>query len=107
MISDIFEMNGWNAHFLGANVPTAELIAFTKINNPDVLAISLSIYFHLPILENMIQMIRKEFPILPILVGGQAFQHGGQQVLLKYENVIYKPDLNSTELYIKSLNQNG
>jgi len=107
MISDIFEMNGWNAHFLGANVPTAELIAFTKIINPDVLAISLSIYFHLPILENMIQMIRKEFPILPILVGGQAFQHGGQQVLLKYENVIYKPDLNSTELYIKSLNQNG
>lgn len=104
MISDIFEMNGWNAHFLGANTPTKELISFAKTIKPDMLAISLSIYFNLPILENMIQLIRKEMPNLPILVGGQAFQHGGQDVLLKYENVIYKPDLKSTELFIKNLN---
>jgi len=107
MISDIFEMNGWHAHFLGANTPTQELIAFTKIIKPDMLAISLSIYFHLPILENMIQMIRTDFPDLPILVGGQAFRHGGQNILLKYENVIYKPDLISAELFIKKLHQNG
>ena len=107
MISDIFEMNGWHAHFLGANTPTKELIAFTKTIKPDMLAISLSIYFHLPVLENMIQMIRNEFPNLPILVGGQAFRHGGKKVLSKYENVIYKADLNSTELFIKKLNQNG
>lgn len=107
MISDIFELNGWHAYFLGANTPTQELIAFAKTIKPDMLAISLSIYFHLPIIENMIQMIRKEFPKLPILVGGQAFRHGGQNILLKYENVIYKTDLYSTELFIKKLNQNG
>ena len=107
MISDVFEMNGWNAYFLGANTPTRELISFAKIINPDFLAISLSIYFHLPILENMIQSIRKDFPKLPILVGGQAFRHGGQNILTKYDNVIYKPDLASTELFIKNLNQNG
>ncbi len=107
MISDIFEMNGWHTHFLGANTPTNELISFTKSIKPDMLAISLSIYFHLPILENMIQRIRKEFPTLPILVGGQAFRHGGQNILLKYENVFYKSDLNSAELFIKKLNQNG
>ena len=107
MISDVFEMNGWNAFFLGANTPTKELISFTKIINPDFLAISLSIYFHLPILENMIQLIKKDFPELPILVGGQAFRHGGQNILTKYDNVIYKPDITSTELFIKNLNQNG
>lgn len=107
MISDIFEMNGWRAHFLGANTPTNELISFTKTIKPDMLAISLSIYFHLPILENMIQSIRTAFPDLRILVGGQAFRHGGQNILLKYENVFYKSDLNSTELFIKKLNQNG
>ncbi len=107
MISDIFEMNGWNTHFLGANTPTNELISFTKTIKPNMLAISLSIYFHLPILENMIQMIRKECPNLPILVGGQAFRQGGQDTLLKYENVIYKADLNSADLLIKKLNQHG
>ncbi len=107
MISDIFEMNGWHAHFLGANTPTSDLISFTKTIKPDLLAISLSIYFHLPMLENMIQNIRKEFPELPILVGGQAFRHGGTDVLLKYENVIFKPDLKGAELFIKTLNQNG
>ena len=80
MISDIFEMNGWHALFLGANTPTNELISFTKTIKPAMLAISLSIYFHLPILENMIQMIRKEFPNLPVLVGGQAFQIGRAHV---------------------------
>ncbi|MCX6162429.1 MAG: cobalamin-dependent protein [Ignavibacteriae bacterium] len=107
MVSDVFEMNGWNVHFLGANTPAKELIDFIKITKPDVLALSLSIYFNLPVLENMIQMIRKEFPVLPILVGGQAFRHGSQNVLLKYDNVIYKSDLNSTDLFIKTLNQNG
>ena len=105
MISDVFEMNGWNAYFLGANTPTSELVSFSKTIKPDVIAISLSIYFHLPILEKMIPVIRKEFPELPILVGGQAFRYGGQEILLKYENVIYKPDIKSTDLLIKSINQ--
>lgn len=102
MINDIFEMNGWNGYFLGSNTPTNELISFSKTINPDIFAISLSIYSHLPILERMIPMIRLEFPALPILVGGQAFRLGGQNVLLKYDNVIYKPDLNAVELFIKN-----
>jgi methanogenic corrinoid protein MtbC1 len=106
MISDIFELNGWNSHFLGANTPTQELISFVKIIKPDILAISLSLYFHFPVLETMIQMIRNEFPDLPILVGGQAFRHIGADILLKYENVIYQPDLHSTELFVQQLNQN-
>jgi len=47
MISDVFEMNGWNSYFLGANTPTDELISFSKTIKPDIFAISLSIYFHL------------------------------------------------------------
>jgi methanogenic corrinoid protein MtbC1 len=103
MIADVFEMNGWNTLFLGANTPTQELINFAKITKPDIIAISLSIYFHLPVLENMIQMIRTEFPDLTILVGGQAFRYGGLNIFYKYDNVVYQPDLNSTDLFIKNL----
>lgn len=107
MINDIFEVNGWNSYFLGANTPTNELINYAKSINTDMIAISLSIYFHLPILEKMIQEIRKEFPVLPILVGGQGFRHGGKNILLKYDNVIYQPDLKTTELFIQKSTENG
>ncbi|MFW5793832.1 MAG: cobalamin B12-binding domain-containing protein [Bacteroidota bacterium] len=102
MVSDIFEMNGWDALFLGSNTPTSDLISFIKNKNPDLLAISLSLYFNLPALERMILKMQKEFPGLPILVGGQAFQHGGKEIILNYDNVIFSPDLYSTELLIKS-----
>tara|TARA_R110002050_G_scaffold204327_2_gene339710 strand:- start:16571 stop:17224 length:654 start_codon:yes stop_codon:yes gene_type:complete len=107
MINDVFELNGWNSYFLGANTPTKELTSFIKSINAEMIAISLSIYFHLPILESMIQQIRIDFPDIPILVGGQAFLRGGEEVLVKYKNVVYQPDIKSTDLYIKQINKNG
>lgn len=102
MINDIFELNGWNSFFLGANTPSNELISFLKNIKPELLAISVSLYFHIPKLEMMIQQIRKELPELVVLVGGQAFSNGGSEVLLKYDQVIYQPDLKSTDLFIKN-----
>lgn len=103
MISDIFEVNGWKTFFLGANTPIDELIDFAKTIEPDFFAISISIYSHLPILEEMITKVRKSFPELPILVGGQAFLHGGKEVLLQYYKVIYLSDTITTETFINTL----
>ena len=91
MINDVFEMNNWKAHFLGSNLPTKDLIKFIDIVKPNLLAISLSIYFHLPILDTMLSRIREEFKDLPIIIGGQAFQHGGEEILKSHNNVIYLP----------------
>lgn len=103
MVSDIFELNQWNSYFLGANTPVDELISFTRIIKPDVLAISLSIYSHLPMLESTLQRIRSEFAHLPILVGGQAFQHGGQEIISNYSNVAFLSNLHSLDLFINTL----
>lgn len=107
MVNDIFELNGWNSYFLGSNTPTKELIEFIKKIKPNLLAVSLSIYFNLPHLETMLKQIKNEFPNLSIIVGGQAFRHGGKEVLLKYDNVIYLPDLKSIQTFVKNLNKNG
>ncbi len=104
MVGNVFEMNGWNVKFLGANTPTQDLIRFAKSTKPDLLAISLSLYFNLPVLENMLLLINKELPNLNILIGGQAFRQGGQHILLKYQNTTYLPDLHSTEAFIKTQN---
>jgi len=104
IISDIFELNGWNSFFLGANTPTNELVRFAKSINPDIIGLSMSIYFHLPVLENMLLKIKDEFPEIPIIIGGQAFRYGGLEILAKFNNVFYFAD--SYEIYnsIKNLN---
>jgi len=101
MVSDIFQMNGWQVHFLGANTSTDELAQMIKKVNPDILAISLSIPFNLPTLEKTLDKIKSDFPDLFVLVGGQAFLHGGGEVLRKYKKLFYKPDLNELDNFLK------
>lgn len=102
MIADIFEMNGWDTHFLGANVPVKELIKFARLQTPNIFALSLSIYFHLPVLEIMIKELTEAFPKTPIVVGGQAFRHGGLDVIQKYPEVEYFSNFDEVESYIKN-----
>lgn len=106
MVNDVFELNGWRTYFLGINTPIGSLIQFTKEIQPTLLAISVSLYFHLPDLEKMIQQINIEFPDLPIFVGGQAFRHGGDKVFSTYKNVVYLTDLNSLDHFLKTIEQN-
>jgi methanogenic corrinoid protein MtbC1 len=102
MVNDIFEKNGWHVHFLGANTTTEELMSLIESVHPDILAISLSIPFNLPTLEKMLVKIRDKFPELYILVGGQAFLHGGFDMLNKFNKIIYKADLNELDEYLIS-----
>lgn len=101
MVSDIFEMFGWNTYFLGSNVPANELIDFIKNTDPDLVALSQSIYFNLLKLETILELLNKEFPDLKILVGGQAFLHGGKEILNKYNNVTYLEDLYKLESFLQ------
>lgn len=48
MVADIFEMNGWESFFLGTGIPVSELVKFIDEVKPDVVAISLTVYFNYP-----------------------------------------------------------
>ena len=104
MVADIFEMKGWDTYFPGANTPVYELIQYIGKIKPDVIALSASIYFHLPVLEEMIQLIRHDYPETPILVGGQAFRHGGKEIASRHPQITYAENLDDLEAYI---NQHG
>ncbi len=103
MISDVFEMNNWQVHFLGANMPNNELIRYIGFTNPDMLAVSVSLYFNLPSLEVLLQVIREYYPAIRIVVGGQAFARGEQEFLSKYK-VIFLSDVMSMDSYLKKVN---
>lgn len=94
MVADFFELNGWDGFFLGANTPIESLIQFIKKNNPDVLAVSLSVFFHFNSVIKLVDEVRLNFPDLLIIIGGQGFNWGGIEAFKDYNNVIIMHSLN-------------
>lgn len=104
MVADTFEMNGWESFFLGTGIPIVELIRYIHEVKPDLLAISLSIYFNFANLIKMLNKLREEFPDLQIIIGGQAFKHLSAEMISKVGNVVILTDLYLLEKFIKVLN---
>ncbi len=100
MVADIFELNGWDGYFIGANTPFAELIRFLDNKNPDVVGLSLSIYYNLPALQNTIEKIRRHLPDLPIMVGGQAFRWGGTEITEQFNHITYLSGIETLQNFI-------
>lgn len=104
MVANIFEIHGWDGFYLGANTPTAELLRFLDEIQPDALGLSLSVYFHLHDLDNMLRSIRAMYEGLPILIGGQAFRFGGEALADAYPLVRYIASLDDLEEWIRQHN---
>lgn len=86
MVADIFEMNGWDAHYLGANMPLSELLRMIQQVQPHVVGLSLSVYFHMNLLVKALDVLHSRFPKLILLVGGQGFSRGGAAIIDKFPN---------------------
>lgn len=97
MVADIFELHGWDSHFIGANTPPAELLHLIDEIQPDLVGLSLSVYFNLPSLKTALETIRGEFYNLDILVGGHAFAYGGTGILKNYTGTHYVESLYKLE----------
>lgn len=76
IVADIFELHGWRSYFLGANTPLPDLLQQIDRQRPDVVGLSLSIYFNLPALLRAHTAVRKAFPDQTLIVGGQVFRGG-------------------------------
>ena len=88
MVADTFEMHGWESFFLGTGIPLEELIRYIHEVKPDLIAISLSVYFNFANLNKMLHKLREEFPELQIIIGGQAFKHLSIDMISKVGNVV-------------------
>jgi methanogenic corrinoid protein MtbC1 len=100
MVADVFEMKGWDSYYLGADIPSGELIRLARDLAPDVVGLSMSLYFHLGSLKRMASMLRDQFPDLPIIVGGQGLRHGGGKALENQPNLAYIDSLAALERFI-------
>jgi len=75
MVADLFEMEGWTTHYLGANTPVASVVQMVTERRADVLAVSATIAYHLPAIEALIAAVRNAPACrdVKILVGGYPF----------------------------------
>lgn len=74
-VVDCFTMHGWDAVSLGCNVPTRNIDRVLRVWEPDVIAMSATMTYHLPEMQLAIQAIHasKEPHRPKILVGGRPF----------------------------------
>ncbi|WP_353893606.1 cobalamin-dependent protein [Proteinivorax hydrogeniformans] len=77
MIADALEFDGWDVHYMGANVPIEELLLNIEKISPNILAISTAMPFNLDATQHIVERVRKEFgdTDLKIMVGGLAFAY--------------------------------
>lgn len=101
MVADIFELNGWHGHFLGANTPVDDLLAFIHDTRPDVLGLSLSLSANLDALVQVTDTVRSTFGDLDIFFGGQAFRWVGLDTLKRFPRTSYVASLADLEKIIK------
>lgn len=75
MISDLFEMNGWDTNYLGSNIPVSEVIDYALKDIPDLLAISVTMSYHLNVMKELIDKVKNTVALsnVKILVGGRPF----------------------------------
>ncbi len=75
MVADLFEMNGWDTVFLGADVPRASIVDTLVETEADVLAISATLAANLGQVTDLIEAVRADPACagVRVLVGGAAF----------------------------------
>jgi MerR family transcriptional regulator, light-induced transcriptional regulator len=75
MVTDFFEMEGWDTFFLGANTPVEGILDFCVEKKTDLLGISIGMFTNLPDLEQTISAVRADprAGATRIIVGGYPF----------------------------------
>jgi methanogenic corrinoid protein MtbC1 len=73
MVSDFFEMEGWDTFYLGANTPISGTLQQVAALTPHVLAISATMSFHIHAVADLIAATRSAGNPPRILMGGAPF----------------------------------
>ena len=75
MVSDFFEMDGWDTYYMGSNMPEEHLIQSLREHDANLLAISVTLPIHISRVESIIRNVRNkpEFRDLRIMAGGYPF----------------------------------
>ncbi|MDZ7767227.1 MAG: cobalamin-dependent protein [Melioribacteraceae bacterium] len=101
IVSDFFELSGWQSIFLGSNTPQNEIVQIIEEEKPDVVGISNTFYINVARLIKLTEKIREKFSDQEIIVGGQALNEETASTLNNFGKIFYIPTLDVLEKFIK------
>lgn len=104
MVSDFFEMDGWDSHYLGANTPAAGIISYMANYDIRLLALSVTMPFNLSNAASLIKELRKHdvSGTKKVIVGGYAF-YDNPGLWQKIGADGYAPDMDTALTLAESL----
>ena len=75
MVTDFFEMAGWDTYYLGASTPTKSILETIESYNANVLAVSTAMTFHINATKDLISEVKNSQATknTHVLVGGRPF----------------------------------
>lgn len=75
MVSDLFELDGWDTYFLGASTPEKAIVAAVRDWQPDLVAVSATMTFNISKVARLIEAIKNAAGETKpaIIVGGLPF----------------------------------
>ena len=75
MVADMLEVDGWDVHFLGTNIPHDGIVQAVVAHRPDFLGVSCTMLFNLPSVVTLVAAVRARVSPAPrLLLGGAAFR---------------------------------
>lgn len=74
MVTDFFEMEGWDTYYLGANSPASAILKAVEQNEANIVGLSAAMPYHRSLLRETIQKIKSSSTgrNIKILIGGNA-----------------------------------
>jgi methanogenic corrinoid protein MtbC1 len=75
MVADFFEMDGWEAIYLGANTPAADVVETLREHGAHLLAAGASSFLLLRAMIDLVHAVRADERLarVPVIVGGAPF----------------------------------
>ena len=75
IITHYMLLEGFDASYIGANTPKDEILSAIRTYQPDYLAMSVTNPYNIVITKQITDEIKRFFPEVKIILGGQAFSH--------------------------------
>lgn len=73
MVSHFLLLEGFDASYIGANTPKHEILSAIRAYHPDYVALSVTTPYNMVITKQVTDEIKRFFPEVKIILGGQAF----------------------------------
>ncbi|MDI6452319.1 cobalamin B12-binding domain-containing protein [Peloplasma aerotolerans] len=84
-----FLLEGFDASYIGANTPKNEILSAIRAYHPDYIALSVTNSYNLVITKQITEEIKRFFPEIKIILGGQAFSNEETNRSLTYDYILH------------------